>query len=45
MPEYPTFPRDENDDRAPTPQEIVDRIIHGRLGRIGPPVLADPDGH
>lgn len=31
MPRFPDFPSDEDEERAPDPQEIVDRIINGRL--------------
>lgn len=31
MPRFPDFPTDEDQERAPNPQEIVDRIINGRL--------------
>lgn len=31
MPRYPDFPSREDEERAPDPREIVDRIINGRL--------------
>jgi len=34
MPDLPDYPEpDEQKERAPTPERIIDRIINGRLAR------------
>lgn len=32
MPEYPHYPTRDDEEQAPTPERIIDRIINGRFG-------------
>lgn len=41
MPEYPTYPSRDDEEQAPTPERIIERIINGRLR---PADLAIPGG-
>lgn len=34
MPHHPDFPTREDEERAPDPARIIDRIINGRLGTV-----------